>query len=410
MHQERITFEERAVADDIAELQNETREPQVHPILHALEVVSRHKGLLLLGAVVGLAMGALYYVMSRPIYQSSFQVMVVKKKGDDLVGSGRYQESEDYVATHQDLIRSHVIIVRALNKPVWYKLTDATFESLRKAGMPPVVLAKLSALKNQEIKREECADVLAEVLDDKLLAEILNDPGSSTNQEVLRAEKRKQYQDLVMDRAEKRKVSELETFAHTDLSGDASDLVESIRSETTVTRNRVSGSRGNNILEVSFRGKFKAECPVFLSALVESYKEFLDDSYKSMTSDTVKLFNRARGELLKTLEDKDKAYIEFRKDPKIPLLAGRSKESADVHKIVSSPFSESKLLSACAKPRSRCRWKPCARLRLRAWTRTNFWRWSWTSTANWIRMSFAAINRSPCRTRSRLSWLKNSLY
>ena len=142
------------MADENGELLNETTQPQVHPILHAMEIVSRHKALLVLGGVVGLALGILFYVMSQPTYQSGAQVLVVKKRGDDL---GRHladtRMAEDYVATHQDLIRSHVIIMRALNKPVWYKLTDESLKSLEWAGLPPGILARLGTLKNERSAR-----------------------------------------------------------------------------------------------------------------------------------------------------------------------------------------------------------------------------------------------------------------
>ena len=137
--------------------------------------------------------------------------------------------------------------------------------------------------------------MLAEILDDKVLAEVLKNEGSKQSQESVRAEKRKQYQDLFMNRAEKLKVKDLDSFAlNSESAGDGTDLIENIRIATIVRRNRVTGSGGgNNILEVFFRGKVKSECPLFLNALLESYKEFLDEMYKNQTTDTVKLFNNA---------------------------------------------------------------------------------------------------------------------
>jgi capsular exopolysaccharide synthesis family protein len=80
----------------------------------------RHRYLILLGVVAGSVIGALYYVRATPIYQSSAQVLVVKKTPDALplaAGSeGRANQTEDYLSTHQTLIRSPVIVGDAIRK------------------------------------------------------------------------------------------------------------------------------------------------------------------------------------------------------------------------------------------------------------------------------------------------------
>lgn len=78
-----------------------------------------HRWLLLLGAVSGCIVGALYYSRATPIYQSSAQVLVVKKSPDALPitnGETRSTYTDDYLSTHQTLIRSPVIVGAAVKQ------------------------------------------------------------------------------------------------------------------------------------------------------------------------------------------------------------------------------------------------------------------------------------------------------
>src|SRR5262245_26968681 len=85
-----------------------------------LQVVWRRRWLVLLGAVVGLVLGALVYAQRSPVYQSSAQVLVVKKRSEAMqVGGGTQQAVqyyEDYASTHLVLIRSPLVVQRAVKK------------------------------------------------------------------------------------------------------------------------------------------------------------------------------------------------------------------------------------------------------------------------------------------------------
>ena len=64
-----------------------------------------------------MVLGVLYYAQATPVYQSTAQVLVVKKRPDAVTGvDTRHLAIEDYVATHQVLIRSPLIIERAIQK------------------------------------------------------------------------------------------------------------------------------------------------------------------------------------------------------------------------------------------------------------------------------------------------------
>lgn len=197
-----------------------------------LQIGWRHRSLIVLSTIVGIVLGTLYYLQSPPVYQSSASVLVVKKIADDIAGiESRSFLMEDYVSTHQILIKSHLIVSRAVQKS--------------KLGELPSVAAL-----------------------------------------------------------------------------DQVDQTEAIIGGLTVNRNK--GPAGtNNVLDLSYRGKVAADCPKILQAVVESYKDFLDETYKSMSDDTLTLVKEARDKVSSDIAAREKEYADFKKSS--PLI-GRGKD------------------------------------------------------------------------------------
>ncbi len=84
-----------------------------------LTILWRRKALVSFGLVVGLVVGILVYAQRPPVYQTTAQVMVIKKRGDPLPiagGDPRLSYVEDYVSSHLVVIRSSVIVERAIKK------------------------------------------------------------------------------------------------------------------------------------------------------------------------------------------------------------------------------------------------------------------------------------------------------
>lgn len=80
------------------------------PASNPLLAVARRWPLLIVGLGIGLVAGAILHVSSPPQYQSSAQVMVVKKRTDVVQGGDvRLGVVEDYVATQVTLIKSEKI-------------------------------------------------------------------------------------------------------------------------------------------------------------------------------------------------------------------------------------------------------------------------------------------------------------
>jgi capsular exopolysaccharide synthesis family protein len=84
-----------------------------------LQVIWRRKLLLVIGLAVGLAGGGLYYAQTTPTYQSSAQVMVIRTASNPIAMSGTDPGAaayEDFLGTHQDLIKSPLIVQQAVEK------------------------------------------------------------------------------------------------------------------------------------------------------------------------------------------------------------------------------------------------------------------------------------------------------
>src|SRR6266446_5068164 len=74
-----------------------------------------HKKLLLAGILLGLGIGVALLVFLPPVYQSSAQILVVKKRPDAVTGfDSRLPGDEDYVTPAQELLKSSVIIDHAI--------------------------------------------------------------------------------------------------------------------------------------------------------------------------------------------------------------------------------------------------------------------------------------------------------
>src|SRR5579884_3622030 len=82
-----------------------------------LEIAWQRKNLIALWVVAALVVGVLYWAQATRVYQAKAQVLVIKKRPDNVTGlDTRNLVIEDYVATHQALIKSPLIIDRAIKR------------------------------------------------------------------------------------------------------------------------------------------------------------------------------------------------------------------------------------------------------------------------------------------------------
>src|SRR6478672_11212403 len=85
--------------------------PASSPERSLWQVVWQHKLLFILGGLCGLGLALLYYVTCTPVYQTSAQILVVRKRLDPTAGPDTRQGPvEDYVSTQRALMKSPLIV------------------------------------------------------------------------------------------------------------------------------------------------------------------------------------------------------------------------------------------------------------------------------------------------------------
>jgi uncharacterized protein involved in exopolysaccharide biosynthesis len=91
--------------------------PSRSPSLPIWWIAWRRKGLLTLGLLLGASLGIAGSLFMAPVYQSTAHVLVGKKRPDALTGvDTRPLSSEEFVAPAQELLKSHVVLERAINQ------------------------------------------------------------------------------------------------------------------------------------------------------------------------------------------------------------------------------------------------------------------------------------------------------
>jgi succinoglycan biosynthesis transport protein ExoP len=198
------------------------------------EVLWQRKSYVALGAVVGLALGVLYWSMSQKVYESKAQIWVLRKQSDThlsaeaALGGNSYNAAEDFLSTHRTLIQSTVVVSDAVSKG---RLTERA--AFRTSSRP------------------------------------------------------------------------------------ARDLAKAL----TVSRDRDKSAGGNSnsqVLNISFRCSNAEDCAPVLSAVIDSYRNFLDNRTQDSAKQTLDLIEQARNVLEKELETKERDLDEFRR--KTPIL------------------------------------------------------------------------------------------
>src|SRR5262245_25498480 len=115
-----------------------------------LAIAWRRKSVLLLGLVAGALAGVLYYSQSTPVYQSTAQVLVIKKQPSTMPMQGNAAVPqivvEDYLTTHSILIRSQMLLRRA------GKLLEADHPGVIPAGQDPAAFIGAGLTVTREIR------------------------------------------------------------------------------------------------------------------------------------------------------------------------------------------------------------------------------------------------------------------
>jgi capsular exopolysaccharide synthesis family protein len=202
-------------------------------VLTVLQILRRRKALIAVGLIGALALGALYYCQAPRVYEAKAQVLVVKKKPDNVPGLDPTRGSpEEYLATQAAIIKSPVIVARA---------------------------------------------------------------------------------------GQEHGLGALQSFQGTP------DFTETVIGKLRVTRD--PKDLYNSILELTLRASSPEDARVGLAAIIDSYKKFLDETYRNVSDDTVKLIARVRDEVENDLDRREAEFRDFRLKVPVNLLRGRDGHS-----------------------------------------------------------------------------------
>jgi capsular exopolysaccharide synthesis family protein len=226
------------VASPVESSGPETFEPgEPQGSVNLLHIALRHKSLLGLGAVIGGVLGAIYFAQKAPVYESSAQLIVIKKQGNPLPGGDADPRSyfyDDFLATHQVLIKSPLIVLRAVEKHQLHQLKS--FQGNPEPGA--AILGSLAVLR------------------------------------------------------------------------DAKD----------------AAGTSNNVLTLAFSSTEPEDCATVLNAVIDCYKDYLDEKYKNVSEGTVVQIVQAMESLQKDLTEKKKAYAVFQESS--PLVYWKGDEGS----------------------------------------------------------------------------------
>ena len=114
---------------------------------------------------------------------------------------------------------------------------------------------------------------------------------------------------LIIDRAIRQgNFRYLQTFAD-----EPGDLTDAVIKKLTVGRvaSDVNAS-ANGVLLLSFRGPVSDECGTIVNAILDSYRSFLDETYRNMSDDTRNMLTEARQVLGDDLQKQEAEYRAFR--------------------------------------------------------------------------------------------------
>jgi polysaccharide biosynthesis transport protein len=185
-----------------------------------LPIIWQRKALVLLGLVLGLGGGFLFYLQREPVYEAKSLVIVIKRHPAPIMPK---QGVEAHTTYYEDYMASHVIVLKS-----------------------PRIIARA---------------------------------------------------------IQKKDLTTLKTFE------GSTDHISLILNGLVVSRDIKEGA--NNIAFLTFRGPVPEDCGKILAAIIDSYQEFLDQSYRSVSDLTHEQIVKARDILVKDMKEIDERRVKF---------------------------------------------------------------------------------------------------
>jgi capsular exopolysaccharide synthesis family protein len=152
---------------------------------------------------------------------------------------------------------------------------------------------------------------------------------------------------VVEQAVRKRNLQALPSFAGV---GDPTGVIIASLSATRDTKD--SSGAPNNVINLTYRGPVAEDCRVVLNAVIDSYQEFLDQTYEHVSKETLEKISDVHARLKGDLAKSQKDYDDFRK--KSPLVF-KGKDGMNVYqeRVASLEAKKSALMLHQAELRDR---------------------------------------------------------
>jgi polysaccharide biosynthesis transport protein len=319
---------------------------QTEPASHALNLmvylhaIRRRKSLMLLGIIIGLMLGAFYYIRVPPIYESSSKVLITNKSPDVLAsGDSRYVGMEDQVANQISMIRSPLIAEAAAkaikDAPSMIEKAD---DVIKKAGLRREE-AK-AQLKEARLKAKEAGEELAEAESKaKEARKASSADAEGKTEKVMTAERNrlndaekeismararaKEADELIAeaqakDKAAAKEIAEAETNKETfhDLPSfhdrEVSSISGAILGSLNATRGDVRSGESTSVVILSSRTGNPKDSQAVLGAVLYAHKRVMEKSFRNLGEETADLISEMKDHLTVQLRRAQKDYNDFR--------------------------------------------------------------------------------------------------
>jgi uncharacterized protein involved in exopolysaccharide biosynthesis len=221
--------------------------PGIAAYLEVWQVVRRRKWRILAMVVLALTAGAAYALLDGPWYDATAQLLVIKKRLETTPISGPEQ-----ARAQEEYLSTHMLLVTS----------------------PRVVLQAVRKGDLQNLEQFHPKEGLKKKVADWVSHSLLGRPVGPPSEEKI-----------------------------------AREIVRALVVGRDAQRPGVSPS--NEILNISFRGKVAEDCPKVLDAVVASYREFLQETYRNTNAEALELISQARELVQKDIEAKEAAYQKF---------------------------------------------------------------------------------------------------
>jgi capsular exopolysaccharide synthesis family protein len=113
-----------------------------------------------------------------------------------------------------------------------------------------------------------------------------------------------------------------------------------------------ASAAGNNIINLSYSGSDPGDVEIVLAAVIESYREFLDETYKDTSDTTVQLITQATDTLQNRLTKREEDYRKFRETSPV-IVVGETGVPIHQAKILEYQKDEAALLEQVALLKNR---------------------------------------------------------